>query len=156
MALDPKGVAWISWDSYHAGNYDVFLRSFDGNKLGNVVAITTEPTAQFHSSVAVDDAGRVWVAWDDGGINWGKDFSAVSSAPGSRGLHYSRTLGVRVYANGRVQEPVGRYRQDSHRPHDALRRTAASGHRCERRAVDGLPPLDLPSRTRSIIFMPPG
>ena len=35
VALDNRGVAWISWDSYHTGNYDVFLRSFDGKKLGD-------------------------------------------------------------------------------------------------------------------------
>jgi hypothetical protein len=132
VALDSKGVAWISWDSYNAGNYDVFLRSFDGKKLGSVVAITTEQSAQFHSSVAVDDAGRVWVAWDDGGINWGKDFSRASSMPGSRGLHYARTIGVRVYANGRVQEPsaditkifTGRMTRYAELPHLA---TDASG-----------------------------
>jgi hypothetical protein len=106
IALDKRGVAWISWDSYHAGNYDVFLRSFDGAKLGETIAITTEPTAQFHSSVAVDGGGRVWVAWDEAGINWGKDFSRSSAAPGSMGLHYSRSLGIRVYANGRVQNPT--------------------------------------------------
>lgn len=105
VALDRRGIAWISWDSYQTGNYDVFLRSFDGRKLGETIAITTEPSAQFHSSVTVDGDGRVWVAWDDGGENWGKDFSRASSAPGSRGLHYSRSLGVRVYANGRVQAP---------------------------------------------------
>ncbi|MDQ2899679.1 MAG: hypothetical protein M3Y07_07740, partial [Acidobacteriota bacterium] len=104
VALDARGVAWISWDGYETGNYDVYLRSFDGRKLGNVVAMTTEPTAQFHSTVAVDRDGRVWVAWDDAGENWGKDFSRSSAAPGSRGLHYSRKIGMRVYANGRVRE----------------------------------------------------
>ncbi|HEV3197190.1 MAG TPA: hypothetical protein VGZ73_04770, partial [Bryobacteraceae bacterium] len=103
VALDKRGVAWISWDSYHTGNYDVFLRSFDGKKLGEPIAMTTEPTAQFHSSVAVDGEGRVWVAWDEAGINWGKDFSRSSAAPGSMGLHHSRSIGLRVYANGRVQ-----------------------------------------------------
>ncbi|MBK5291431.1 MAG: hypothetical protein JJE04_07140 [Acidobacteriia bacterium] len=105
IALDARGAAWISWDSYHHGNYDVFLRSFDNGKLGAPVAITTESTAQFHSTVAVDSADRVWVAWDDAGENWGKDYSTSSAAPGSRGLHYSRTLGLRVYANGRAQNP---------------------------------------------------
>jgi len=104
LAVTPQGTAWIAWDSYRHGNYDVYLRSFDGLKTGEEIAVTTEPTAQFHTSVAVDPVGRVWVAWDDSGINWGKDFSRSSAAPGSRGLHYSRTLGMRVYANGRVQE----------------------------------------------------
>ncbi|HTM49875.1 MAG TPA: hypothetical protein VL285_14380, partial [Bryobacteraceae bacterium] len=128
LALDKRGVAWISWDSYHTGNYDVYLRSFDGRKLGETVAVTTEPTAQFHSSVAVDGEGRVWVAWDDGGQNWGKDFSAVSSAPGSRGLHWGRSLGIRVYANGRVQNPAadlgaimtGRMKRYAELPHLAF------------------------------------
>ncbi len=106
VALSPQGTAWISWDSYQHGNYDVFLRSMDGEKLGPAVTVTTEPTAQFHSSVAVDDQGRVWVAWDDGGENWGKDFSRESSVQGSRGLHAARSLGLRVYANGRVQNPA--------------------------------------------------
>ncbi|MEK7404954.1 MAG: hypothetical protein AAB225_07585 [Acidobacteriota bacterium] len=128
LALDARGAAWISWDSYHTGNYDVFLRSFDGRKLGEPVAITTESSAQFHSSAAVDGEGRVWVAWDDGGENWGKDFSRSSAAPGSRGLHYSRSLGLRVYANGRVQSPPadlakilsGRMTRYAELPHLAL------------------------------------
>ena len=107
VALDRAGQAWISWDGYETGNYDVYLRSFDGRKLGPVVAMTTEPTAQFHSTVAVGNDNRVWVAWDEADRNWGKDFSGVSAAPGSRGLHYSRHLGIRVYANGRVEDPSG-------------------------------------------------
>ncbi len=104
IALDAHGAAWISWDSYQHGNYDVFLRSLDNGKLGAPVAITTESTAQFHSTLAVDARGRVWVAWDDGGENWGKDYSSSSAAQGSRGLHFSRSIGLRVYANGRVQK----------------------------------------------------
>ena len=105
IALDRNGTAWISWDGYKTGNYDVYLRSFDGRKTSDVIAMTTEPTAQFHSTVAVDGQDRVWVAWDEADRNWGKDFSEVSAAPGSRGLHYSRKIGMRVYANGRVQAP---------------------------------------------------
>lgn len=104
VALARNGVAWISWDGYQTGNYDVYLRSFDGRKLGDPITITSEPEAQFHTTVAVDSSDRVWIAWDEAGPNWGKDFSEVSAAPGSRGLHYSRNLGIRVYANGRLQD----------------------------------------------------
>ena len=106
--------------------------------------MTTEPTAQFHSSVAVDGEDRVWVAWDEAGINWGKDFSRVSAAPGSRGLHYSRKIGLRVYANGRVQN--SRRRSGNAVLTGRMSRYAelpAPGDRRQRRAVDGLPPLDL-------------
>ncbi len=108
IAIDGRGAAWVSWDSYHHGNYDVLLRPIENGKPGAIVPVTTESSAQFHSTVAVDGEGRVWVAWDDSGINWGKDFSAASGMPGSRGLHYSRGLGIRVWANGRLQEPSAR------------------------------------------------
>ncbi|MBL8176777.1 MAG: DUF3604 domain-containing protein [Bryobacterales bacterium] len=104
VALDEKGMAWVSFDSYKNGNYDVFLAAFDGRKPGAVTAVTTEPGAQFHSSVAVDREGRAWVAWDDGGVNWGKDYSRSSAVEGSRGLHFSRGLGLRVVSAGAVQE----------------------------------------------------
>ena len=128
IALDKSGRAWIAWDGYGTGNYDVYLRSFDGRRLSPVVAITTEPAAQFHTTVAVDAENRVWVAWDEADQNWGKDFSEVSAAQGSRGLHYSRRLGMRVYANGRVENPsadpnanlTGRMRRYAELPHLAF------------------------------------
>lgn len=128
LALDSRGLAWISWDSYHAGNYDVYLRSFDGRIPGALVPVTSEPDAQFHSSAAVDRLDRVWVAWDEAGINWGKDFSRSSAAPGSRGLHYSRSLNVRIYNRGRLERPAadlskvmtGRMQRFAELPHLAL------------------------------------
>ena len=131
VALARNGTAWISWDGYKTGNYDVYLRSFDGRRLGDIIAMTTEPEAQFHTTVAVDSSDRVWVAWDEAGPNWGKDFSASSAAPGSRGLHYSRRLALRVYANGRVQNVAadlyaaltGRMQRYAELPHLTFDRT---------------------------------
>ena len=128
VALDSAGNAWIAWDSYEHGNYDVFLRRLSGEKLGEVVAITTEPEAQFHVSVAVDGQDRVWVAWDEAEINWGKDWSRSSAAPGSMGLHYSRKLNLRVFDGARVLKPtadlqkimVGRLKQFAELPHLAF------------------------------------
>ncbi|MFQ6132841.1 MAG: hypothetical protein ACE5R4_12445 [Armatimonadota bacterium] len=128
VALDSSGTAWIVWDGYEAGNYDVFLRRLRGGEKGRIVAVTTETTAQFHPTVAVDGQDRVWVAWDDGGENWGKDNSRSSRMPGSQGLHFSRSLGVRVYSGGRLQEPeadladimVGRFQRYAELPHLAF------------------------------------
>ncbi|MBM3890062.1 MAG: hypothetical protein FJ388_13175, partial [Verrucomicrobia bacterium] len=106
VAVDSAGRAWISWDSYTNGNYDVLLRSLDGGRLGEVIAVTTEPTAQFHSTVAVDRNDRVWIAWDEDSENWGKDFSRSGAAPGSKGLHFSRVLGVRVFEGDRLRAPA--------------------------------------------------
>lgn len=109
VALDSHGSAWISWDSYEHGNYDIFLRRFDAKGLGPVVTVTTEPSAQFHTTVAVDGKNRVWVAWDDAGINWGKDLSTSSAAPGSQGLHFSRQIAVRVFDGEKVLAPKAKF-----------------------------------------------
>jgi len=100
VAVDGFGSTWVTWDSYHHGNYDVFLRRFDAKGPGPLIPVTSEPTAQFHSSVAVDARNRVWVAWDEACENWGKDLSTSSAAPGNNGLHASRSIGLRVYADG--------------------------------------------------------
>ena len=147
VALDRNGTAWISWDGYKTGNYDVYLRSFDGRpakpKLGNVIAITTEPAAQFHTSVAVDDQDRVWVAWDEADQNWGKDFSKVSAAhrqPRPALLAQDRVARIRQWAGAGSR---GGFECDPGRPGRAVRGTSAPFVRFERRALDGLPPLDV-------------
>jgi len=108
VAMDRQGTAWIVWDGYHTGNYDVFLRRLDQQDLGPVVPVTTEPTAQLHSSVTVDHANRVWIAWDEAEANWGKDLSTSSAAPGSKGLHYSRTIRMRVFDGQKLSDPAAK------------------------------------------------
>lgn len=105
IAVDKNGAAWVSWDGYENGNYDVYLRRLDGLGPGPVIPVTTAPEAEFHSTVTVDGLDRVWIAWDSTCQNWGKDLSTSSSAPGNEGLHASRSIGVRVYAEGAIQEP---------------------------------------------------
>jgi hypothetical protein len=75
-ALDSKGNLWVVWDSYRPGNYDIFARRVgaDGT-LGEEQQVTRSPRFQAHASVAIDKQDRVWVAWDESGSNWGKDYS---------------------------------------------------------------------------------
>ena len=76
VAVDAKGTVWIAFDSYRNGDYDVFLTSVTGvtgRKLGFVVPIADSSYYEAHASVACTPDGRVWVAWEQGGHNWGKD-----------------------------------------------------------------------------------
>ncbi|MBW3539231.1 MAG: hypothetical protein KY476_03095 [Planctomycetes bacterium] len=94
VAVDRKGTAWIAFDSYRNGDYDVFLTSVKhppspplgkggkaapspplgkGGVLGFVIPIATSGFYEAHASVACTPDGKVWVAWEQGGFNWGKD-----------------------------------------------------------------------------------
>lgn len=75
-AFDRDGNLHVAWDSYAAGNYDIYYRRIgvDGS-LAAVEQITKSPVFDAHPSIAVDGAGRPWVAWDQSGANWGKDWN---------------------------------------------------------------------------------
>ncbi|MGA2133841.1 MAG: hypothetical protein ABSH50_16220 [Bryobacteraceae bacterium] len=75
-AFDPEGNLHAAWDSYQSGNYDIFYRRItaDGT-AGAIEQVTKSPGFDAHPSLAVDGQGRPWLAWDQSGANWGKDWS---------------------------------------------------------------------------------
>lgn len=73
VAIADNGTAWIAFDSYRNGDYDVFLTNVRDDQPGKVISIATSKFYEAHASVACTPDGRVWVAWEQGGHNWGKD-----------------------------------------------------------------------------------
>ena len=65
-------------------------------------------TARFeaHVTLAADPAGRVWLAWDEAGVNWGKDFGYPRdiTLPGE-GLYQRRRIGMAVWQDGELLTP---------------------------------------------------
>jgi hypothetical protein len=105
-AFDSKGNLYVAWDSYRAGNYDIFLRriSADGS-MGEIQQVTKSPRFQAHPTVAVDKQDRVWVAWDESGANWGKDWNRDDMWRGTV-LYASRNPKVAVLENGQWKQPA--------------------------------------------------
>ena len=105
-AADSKGNLYIAWDSYRTGNYDIFIRriSSDG-EIEPIQQITKSSRFQAHASVAVDGSDRVWVAWDESGSNWGKDYSRDDTWRGTT-LYADRRPRVAVLENGRWSAPA--------------------------------------------------
>ena len=99
VAAGPDGQAHIVWDSYHAGNYDIFYRSFANGRLGEIEQVTTSARFQAHANVAVDADGTPWLAWDESGTNWGKDHGYLITPPLAVPLHQERSIQV-VRRNG--------------------------------------------------------
>lgn len=106
-AFDSKGNIWVAYDSYKNGNYDVFAsRITHGAVDGGEMAVATTPLFDARATVAVDTQDRVWVAWEQGAANWGKDFGyEVRNAPPGAPLGGHRIPRIRCYVNGQWKEP---------------------------------------------------
>ncbi|HTM48981.1 MAG TPA: hypothetical protein VL285_09885 [Bryobacteraceae bacterium] len=106
-AADSQGNLFVAWDSYRTGNYDIFLRRIgrDGS-LGPAQQVTRSPRFQAHVSVTVDKRDRPWIAWDESGSNWGKDWSHEDQWR-STVLYSDRRLRIATLENGAWKQPAG-------------------------------------------------
>ena len=73
LAVDAGGRAHIVWDSYREGSYNVYMKTYQEGAVGPLVVVADTNRFEAHPSVAAGQGGRVWVAWDEGAANWGKD-----------------------------------------------------------------------------------
>jgi hypothetical protein len=105
-AADSQGNLNVVWDSYRTGNYDLFLRRIgrDGS-LGAIQQVTHSPRFQANASVTVDKRDRLWVAWDESGSNWGKDWSHEDESR-STVLYSDRHIRVAVLEDGAWKQPA--------------------------------------------------
>jgi len=108
LAVDDGGRVHIAWDSYDRGSYDVLLRTLSpSGELSEVRQIAATEYLEARPSVAVDREGRIWVAFEVGEMNWGKDQGTTvlpDPSPGAR-LNEYRQVQVRVIEGDRVFSP---------------------------------------------------
>ena len=99
---------WVAWDSYDSGAYNVQLRSLSGGpapKLGDMTTPENSPRFQAHPSLACDGESRLWVAWDEAGPNWGKDYGFLYFKAGGERLYAGRAVRIRCLIDGKWKEP---------------------------------------------------
>jgi hypothetical protein len=92
IAADKTGRISIAWDSYRNGNYDVYARTWS-NSWGAETPVAATARYEAYPSLAYDPNGRLWIAYEEGGKGWGKDFGAYSS-PGIA-LYQGRAIRLR-------------------------------------------------------------
>ena len=109
IATDSNGVAWIAWDTYESGNYDVYLRSLDGESLGDPLGIAVSPRFEARASVAVDGRDRVWVAFEDSDEGWGKDYGDRWTGKQATPMYVNKNVLVRVW-DGSLKQPAAQPR----------------------------------------------
>ena len=104
-AFDSSGTVWVAYDSYASGNYDVLLTGVrDGALTVPEIAVAASGRYEAKATVAVDGDDRVWVAWESGGANWGKDtgFNIRPRQPGVV-IGADREVNIAAYAGGRLE-----------------------------------------------------
>lgn len=103
VAADSKGTAWIAWDSFDGGSYNVRMRPVRNGAAGDLLRVTDTPRFHAHPSVAVDGLDRVWVGYDEAEENWAKDTGFQLT--GGAGIYQSRKIRFAVYDGSRWLAP---------------------------------------------------
>ncbi len=106
IAADSKGNVWVGWDGYEAGDFNVYVRRLNANGTWEPVKqVTRSPTFDANVALACDANDRLWIAWDYGEANWGKDWSSQRFKPGGgAGLYRTRAVKVAVLDGKKLKQ----------------------------------------------------
>lgn len=106
IAADSQGNVWVGWDGYADGDFNVYVRRLraDG-RWDEVRQITRSVGFDANVSLACDGDDRLWIAWDRGEANWGKDWSSQRFRPGGgAGLYRIRSVKVAALEGNRLRQ----------------------------------------------------
>ena len=105
LAVMPGGGVTIIWDTYSRGNYDVVARTWRNGHLAPQFPVAQTAAFEARPSAQYDRQGRLWVAYEEGDANWGKDYGYEIPESG-RGLMVRRQTRVAVVEDGKLLEPA--------------------------------------------------
>jgi hypothetical protein len=115
IAADSKGRVYVAYDTYAAGNYDVRLHILDQTgpvPVERTMFVADSPRCEARPHVVCDARDRVWIAYEEGDEQWGKDYTnktpkkvGIASNPGYP-LYLRRNVRVKCLADGKLQQPA--------------------------------------------------
>ncbi len=107
VACDSQGRLHVAFDTYAKGNYDVWLVSAANTPSPQLVVVTDSPQFEARASLAVDSKDRLWVAYEQTGPYWGKDFGTRWGRNFGEQFYVHRDIVVRCVEDGVVRQAVG-------------------------------------------------
>lgn len=107
IAVDSNDNVFAAFDCYGANGYDVFLAARRGEDWISPRTIAATARFEAYATVAVDADDRVWVAWHESGVNWGKDWGhPFDITANATGLYTSREIRMAVVDGERLLAPA--------------------------------------------------
>ncbi|HEY2154892.1 MAG TPA: hypothetical protein VGH33_04635, partial [Isosphaeraceae bacterium] len=111
IAADGQGGVFVAWDTYDRGNFDVMAR--DVGRGGPPVVVASSARFEARPSLAIDGGNRVWIAYEEGDEQWGKDYAHAGSVqnvglaknPGFA-LYVNRTVKLKCLDGGKLMAPA--------------------------------------------------
>jgi len=95
IAAGPDGRLCVAWDAYDGESFSVRLVRFDGDQWGEPFFAAHSRAFEGRADLTFDAAGRLFVLWEEGGWNWGKEYRDFESETNTQGpLHRFRYIHV--------------------------------------------------------------
>lgn len=112
IAADKDGNVFVAYDTYEKGNYDVKLAVIPRGNVSALKTVTVADSPRFEArpTIAVDSEGRVWIAYEVDGVNWGKDQGQRWFGPSGVPFYLDREIRVRCWTGKQLVETRGRIR----------------------------------------------
>jgi hypothetical protein len=111
IAADGRGNVYVAWDAYDGKSYNVHLHQAGAET--KTFDIARSDRFEARPNIVCDKQNRVWIAYEEGDEQWGKDFSnnmfkkiGLESNPG-KALYLKRTVQVKCLVNGELMQPAG-------------------------------------------------
>ena len=79
VAIRADGTVLVAWDGYNGNDYDVYLRRLRDGQWTPTATVAGSPAFEGRAEIVVDQADRAWLAWEEGGKNWGKPYRGIKT-----------------------------------------------------------------------------
>ena len=121
IAAGPRGELAHAYDFFNQGDYDVGVHLVTANSARNLNVATTN-RFEARPSLAYDPQGRLWIAYEEGPENWGKDYGALDAEDGNP-LYNARSVRVVCLVGDKLFKPVAELPTSTSKSHQPDERT---------------------------------
>jgi hypothetical protein len=105
-AAGPGGEVALAFDGYRDGDYDVFGITLEGlGRTSTNIMVASSSRFETRPSACYDAKGRLWIAYEEGPEQWGKDYGSLVPDKGSP-LYNERSVRVVCLQDGKLFKPA--------------------------------------------------